>query len=98
MEQPYYYYKPSIAPSDFVIYNHPSIPEWANSFFLGSLVQVHLNRTFKAADGSIKEERLLEDFSQRVRSLAVGPEGGLYVGVDGGKIIRLTKASPLKPQ
>lgn len=98
MEQPYYYYKPSIAPSDFVIYNHPSIPEWANSFFLGSLVQVHLNRTFKTADGSIKEERLLEDFSQRVRSLAVGPEGGLYVGVDGGKIIRLTKASPLKPQ
>ncbi len=89
MEQPFYYYKPSIAPSGMQFYTSDVIPAWKGNLFIGSMVLRHLNRLVIENNKVIKEERLLTDKKWRVRSVKQGPDGYLYIGVDGGKILRI---------
>jgi aldose sugar dehydrogenase len=89
MEQPLYYYKPSIAPSGMQFYTSDVIPVWKGNLFIGSMVLRHLNRLVIENNKVIKEERLLTDKNMRVRSVKQGPDGYLYLGVDGGKILRI---------
>ncbi|MEK6782207.1 MAG: PQQ-dependent sugar dehydrogenase [Bacteroidota bacterium] len=89
MEQPVYYYKPSIAPSGMQFYSSDVIPIWKGNLFIGAMALKHLNRLVIENNKVIKEERLLTDKSWRVRSVKQGPDGYLYIGVDGGKILRI---------
>ncbi len=89
MEPPIYYYKPSIAPSGMVFYTSNVIPSWKGNLFIGGMVLTHLNRLVIENNKVVKEERLLGDRKWRVRSLKQGPDGYLYMGVDGGKILRI---------
>ena len=89
MEQPIYFYKPSIAPSGMQFYTSDVLHSWKGNLFIGSLVLRHLNRLVIENNKVIKEERLLIDKNWRVRSVKQGPDGYLYIGVDGGKILRI---------
>ena len=89
MEQSVYYYKPSIAPSGMQFYSSDVIPVWKGNLFIGALALQHLNRLVIENNKVIKEERLLKDKKWRVRSVKQGPDGYLYIGVDGGKILRI---------
>jgi glucose/arabinose dehydrogenase len=94
MEQPVYYYRPSIGPSDLVFYRNDAFPQWQGDAFIGAMALTHLSRLEVADDRVINEERLLEDRDWRVRSIEEGPDGSLYLGIDGGMIVRLR---PLEP-
>jgi glucose/arabinose dehydrogenase len=94
MEQPVYYYRPSIGPSDLVFYQGDAFPRWRGDAFIGAMALTHLSRLEVAEDRVLKEERLLEDRDWRVRSIEEGPDGSLYLGIDGGMIVRLR---PLEP-
>ena len=59
------------------------------NLFIGGMVLKHLNRLVIENNKVIKEERLLNDKGWRVRSVKQGPDGYLYIGVDGGKILRI---------
>jgi aldose sugar dehydrogenase len=96
MEQPLYYYKPSIAPSGMQFYTSDVISVWKGNLFIGSMVLRHLNRLVIENNKVIKEERLLTDKNMRVRSVKQGPDGYLYLGVDGGKILRIMPAQTNK--
>jgi len=89
MEQPIYYYKPSIAPSGMQFYTSDVIPAWKGNLFIGAMVLKHLNRLVIENNKVVKEERLLTGKNWRVRSVKQGPDGYLYLGVDGGKILRI---------
>lgn len=89
MEQPLYYYKPSIAPSGMQFYTSDVIPAWKGNLFIGAMVLKHLNRLVIENNKVVKEERLLTDKNWRVRNVKQGPDGYLYLGVDGGKILRI---------
>ena len=89
MEQPVYYYKPSIAPSGMQFYSSDVIPVWKGNLFIGAMVLKHVNRLVIENNKVINEERLLTDKNWRVRSVKQGPDGYLYIGVDGGKILRI---------
>jgi aldose sugar dehydrogenase len=89
MEQPIYYYKPSIAPSGMQFYTSDVIPSWKGNLFIGAMVLKHLNRLVIEGNKVVREERLLTDKNWRVRSVKQGPDGYLYLGVDGGKILRI---------
>lgn len=89
MEQPIYYYKPSIAPSGMQFYTSDVIPAWKGNLFIGAMVLTHLNRLAIKDNKIVKEERLLADKKWRVRSIKQGPDGYLYLGVDGGRILRI---------
>ena len=89
MEQPLYYYVPSIAPSDMEFYTADVIPQWKGNLFIGAMALKHLNRLVIRDDTVIKEDRLLTDKNWRVRCVKQGPDGFLYIGIDNGRILRI---------
>jgi aldose sugar dehydrogenase len=92
MEQPVHYYKPSIGPSGMVFYTGNAFPEWKGSLFQGALALTHLNRLVLEGNKVVKEERLFEQMNWRVRNVAQGPDGFLYIAVDGGMVMRIRPA------
>ncbi|NAY90526.1 PQQ-dependent sugar dehydrogenase [Muricauda sp. JGD-17] len=89
MEQPVHYYTPSIAPSSMVFYTGDKLEQWKGNLFVGAMALTHLNRLVLKEDKVVHEERILKDFGRRVRVVRQGPDGYLYIGVDGGAIYRL---------
>jgi glucose/arabinose dehydrogenase len=81
----------AIAPSGLVWYRGNAFPGWRGSLFTGAM-RGHLNRLV-VRDGSIVlEERLLDGLTGRVRMVAEGPDGALYIGSDNGRLLRLRPA------
>ena len=92
MEQPVYYWDPVISPSGMVIYSGDMFPEWRGNVFIGGLSSKALVRLV-LKDGKVAgEERLLTDLNERIRDVAQGPDGALYVVTDSpeGRLLRLT--------
>jgi len=95
MEQPHYYYVPSIAPSGMMFYTGDQFPGWKNNVFIGAMALQHINRLVLFENRVVKEERLLQEQKQRVRFIKQGPDGYIYFGVDGGMILRMRPANTL---
>lgn len=89
MEQPFHYYVPSIAPSGMVFYTGNRYPQWKGNLFIGSMVLMHLNRLTIRDGIVVNEERILKEMKWRVRNVIQGPDGYLYIGVDGGMILKI---------
>ena len=89
MEQPVHFYTPSIAPSGMTFYTGNKFKAWNGNLFIGAMALTHLNRLVIEKGKVIYEERLLEDFGKRIRVVKQGPDGFLYIGVDGGMILRI---------
>ena len=79
MEQPRYFWRPSIAPSGLVFYTGSMFPEWRGNIFVTSLAGQHLSRLVLDGDRVVAEERLLVERADRIREARVGPDGALYV-------------------
>jgi glucose/arabinose dehydrogenase len=92
MEQPVYYWDPSIAPSGMTFYTGSLIPEWQNNLFVGALRGAHIVRLVINNDQVVAEEQLLVDQSQRFRLVVQGPDGALYAitDMDQGRIYRIS--------
>jgi len=94
MEQPVYYWDPSIAPSGMAFYTGDAYPGWKGDVFVGALKERHLARLDLDGDKVVGEETLLEDVGERIRDVRQGPDGFLYVLTDSGdgRILRLKPA------
>ena len=92
MQQPIYYWRPSIAPSGMAFYRGKAFPGWNSSVFNGALALKHINRLVVEEGRVLHEERLLEDKEWRIRFVRGGPDGFLYFGIDKGLILRLVPA------
>jgi len=94
MEQPRKVYIPSIAPGSLIVYRGDAFPEWRGDLFAGALKLRHLNRVKLSETGqAVDEERLLEDLNERIRALAISPEGWIYFSTDSGRIMRMLPES-----
>jgi len=91
MEQPIYYWVPSIAPSGMAFYTGDKFPGWNGNLFVGSLKFGRLVRLELEGDKVTHEERLLEEIGARIRDVRMGPDGLLYVLTDesDGRLLRL---------
>jgi glucose/arabinose dehydrogenase len=89
MEIPSWVYVPSIAPSDLVIYRGAAFPAWQDSFLIGAMAGMHLNRLVFRDGEVVAEERLAQRVLGRIRSIAVDKQGLVYLGSDNGEIWRL---------
>ena len=90
MEQPLHYWVPSIAPCGAAFVTGDRYPDWTGDFLVGSLRYEYLNRC-QIENESITDEELLMENLGRLRSVAMGPDGYIYVGVEEpGAVYRLT--------
>ncbi|GAB3263126.1 PQQ-dependent sugar dehydrogenase [Larkinella harenae] len=91
LEQPVYYWDPSISPSGITFYSGNRIPEWKNNLFVGSLSGMHIARLVIENNKVVGEERLLAGESQRFRDVTQGKDGALYAVTDQGRLYRIDK-------
>lgn len=91
MEQPVYYWDPVIAPSSLTIGSGRLFPEWRGNFLIGGLASEALVRLVVRDDRVVGEERLLTDRHERIRDVAQGPDGAIYLLTDdeNGRLLRL---------
>jgi aldose sugar dehydrogenase len=91
MEQPLYYWVPSIAPSGMAFYTGDRFPDWKGNLLVGSLKFSLLVRLELDGERVVKEHRLLKNRLGRIRDVRVGPDGYLYLltDEDNGKLVRL---------
>lgn len=91
LEQPVYYWDPSVSPSGMTFYSSDVIPEWKNNLFIGSLSGMHVVRLVIENNKVVGEERLLSDELQRFRDITQGKDGALYAITDQGRLYRISK-------
>lgn len=92
MEQPLYYYVPSIATAGLAYYDGKALPGWKNSLFVAGLRSFSLSRVQLEGNAAVSEERLLEAFQFRLRDVVQGPEGYLYLLSENGGLLQLRPA------
>jgi glucose/arabinose dehydrogenase len=94
MEQPIYYWVPSIAPSGMTFYHGAAFPAWRGNLFVGALAGKALVRLELDGEKVGKEERLLTNLGERIRDVREGPDGALWLTTDNpaGRILRITPA------
>lgn len=110
MEQPLYYWNPSIAPSGLLFYTGAALPGWKNSLFVGAMSGEQVVRLDLKGDKVVGEEKLLLDSCHRFKVVSQGPDGLIYLLTDEmppqqNEILRLVpakappapKAAPAKP-
>lgn len=88
MEQPLYYWLPSIAPSGFAVLSGDVYPEWKGDLLIGSLKFSYLEKLSLKNNKVVKREKLMDGVG-RVRNVIIGPDGLIYAGLDGQGIVRI---------
>jgi aldose sugar dehydrogenase len=92
MEEPFTFYKPSIAISGMAFYTGDKFPQWKGNLFVGGLAGTQLSRiVFNDRGLESRREALLLELRQRIRDVRQGPDGLLYLTTDmrDGAILKL---------
>lgn len=89
-----YTWTPVIAPSGMIFYSGDAFAEWQGNLFVGGLASTALVRLELDGAAVTHEERLLEPLGLRIRDVAQGPDGAIYVATDqaDGEILRIEPA------
>ncbi len=88
MEQPIYYWLPSIAPSGVTFVTSDFYPDWKGNLLVGSLAFQYLERLELESEKVVYREKLLADMG-RVRDVRQAPDGYIYVAIEGKGIYKL---------
>ena len=88
IEEPIYYWVPSIAPSGMMFYTGDRFPEWKGNLFVGGMVAQSLVRLVVNGERIVAEERLLTELKQRIREVRQGPDGYIYA-IAGTSLVRV---------
>lgn len=88
MEQPLFYWVPSIAPSGFAMVTSAKYPDWKGNLLVGSLKFQYLERLVLSDGKVVKREKLLDKIG-RVRDVMQAPDGYIYIAVEGKGIYKI---------
>ncbi|MBT8154463.1 PQQ-dependent sugar dehydrogenase [Epibacterium ulvae] len=91
LEQPAFFWDPSIAPSGMMIYSGKLWPAWRGDMFIGSLKFDYIARL----DGTPKseQEQLRHETTGRIRDIREAPDGSIWFASEyEGALFRLTPA------
>lgn len=93
MEQPVYYWDPVIAPGGMTFYDGAMFPGWRGNLLVAALKEKHIARLVLEGGRVVGEERLMTDLGERVRDVAVAPDGAVWAITDeqNGKLVRLAR-------
>ncbi len=83
MDNPRFFWVPSISPSSILFYTGDKFPKWKNNLFVGSLTQQQLVRiAFNQPSQAEPREGLLVPLHERIRDVQQGPDGYIYVATE----------------
>ncbi|MEL6624912.1 MAG: PQQ-dependent sugar dehydrogenase [Bacteroidota bacterium] len=89
MEQPVDYWVPSIGVCGMTFVSGDQFPNWKGDILSGSLRFNYIHRTIMEGNKVIGEEKLLPNIG-RLRTVAMGPDGFVYIGKENpGYVLRL---------
>lgn len=89
LEQPVYYWVPSIATSGLAFYDGDLFPDWKGNAFAGGLNGAVVDRLVFDGNEVVAAEPL--KIGKRVRDVRQGPDGALWVlADDSGEVLRIT--------
>lgn len=92
MEQPEFYWDPSMAPSGMMIYSGRLWPGWKGDMFIGSLKFDYISRLSGAPFKEV--EQLAGPETGRVRDIREAPDGSIwFLSVGQGTLYRMTPAN-----
>lgn len=90
MEQPDWYWDPSIAPSGMMIYSGRMWPEWRGSMFVGSLKSDYISRLAGKPLQEVEQFRSAQ--TGRVRDVQEAPDGSIWFASETeGAIFRISR-------
>ena len=90
MEEPLYYWVPSIAPSCFEYLDSDKYEEWNGSLLVGSLNYGYVERLTMNIFGQINYREKLAPSIGRVRDIKVSPSGYIHISVEKDGIYKIT--------
>ncbi len=90
MVDPLIVWTPAIAPSGLAVYRGDLVPQWQGDLFAGGLVSQSIQHIQLDDSGAVLSQTPI-DIGQRVREVAQGPDGFIYVLTDesNGRLVRL---------
>ncbi len=89
LEQPKFYWDPSIAPSGLLVYSGKLWPQWAGDIFVGSLKFDYIARL--AGSPLTEVEKIEGSATERVRDIVEAPDGAIwFISVGQGSVYRMT--------
>ena len=90
VQAPIHTWTPSIGACGMAFITNDKFKAWKGNLVAGSLALTHLNRLEISNNTVVRESRLL-DGQGRVRNVKQGPDGNLYVSLEGpGRILQLS--------
>lgn len=96
LDQPLFYWDPSIAPGALAVYRGEMFPEWDGDLLVAALKYQLLARLERDDSGAIgSEERLFDGEFGRIRDVVVAPDGALLMVTDeeDGAVLRVSRAA-----
>jgi len=88
MQQPIYYWVPSIAPSGMDFITSELYPKWKGNLLVGSLKFQYLEMLVLNDNTVTKRKKLLDGIG-RIRNVRQGPDGHIYVAVENTGIVKI---------
>jgi aldose sugar dehydrogenase len=96
MEQPVYYWNPSIAVCGLDFYQGAMFPYWNKHLIVSALVYEEVRILNVEGDRVMHEELILKDMG-RVREAVTGPDGAIYAVVnEPDEILRISSLGPVR--
>ena len=88
IEDPIFYWLPSIAPSGMAFVTSDRYPDWKGHLVVGSLKFQYLELVKLKGTEVIGRQKIATDVG-RIRNVAQGPDGFIYIAVEGKGIIKI---------
>jgi glucose/arabinose dehydrogenase len=88
MENPIYYWLPSIAPCGMTFVTGDRYPDWKGHLLVGALKFKYLELVKLKGDAVVGRQKIALDIG-RLRNVAQGPDGYIYIAVEGKGILKI---------
>ena len=92
MEQPVFYWDPSMAPSGLMVYQGDMFPDWRGDIFVGSLKFDYIARLEATGTTAREAQQIKSPQTDRVRDIIEAPDGSIwFISVGDGTVYRLAQ-------
>ena len=92
MADPVLHWTPSIAPAGMTLYRGSEFPAWDGDLLVSALVAREVRRIDLEDGRVLGQEALFSELGERLRDVATGPDGAVYLLTDSrdGRVLRVT--------